>query len=112
MLQDSRLPYVGKHLWGCWNRPELMLQVAFVKKAKVFVHEAEEAIDVFVFGEGLSHVVHLSAVVLAAWVVNKQGSRDRSRARSKINKASVRSAPDGMKLSLDEHLGTLPYGPP
>lgn len=111
LLQDSRFLHVGKHLGGRWNLPELMLQVTFVQKTEMLIDETQETLDVLVFGNGLADVVHLRAIVLAAVILNKQDPRNVRLARSKIGKAAVRRAPDGVKLSFNKHFWALPDGP-
>lgn len=93
------------------NLPNTMLNLAFVEDEKVLVEKANELIDVFVFGEGLSSAVHLRAVVLAAWVAHEQRGRKGRRLRRKVKKPVVRRAPYGVKLSLDKHAGPFSDGP-
>jgi hypothetical protein len=111
VFQRDRLIYVSKHLGGYWNLPELMLQVTFIQKSEIFRAKKEEAIDILVFTEGLSDVIHLYAIVLTAWVWNKQDSRNRKLSRRNIDIVTAWSAPDGMKFGLNEYARTFPDRP-
>lgn len=88
-----------------------MLEVAFVQQPEMLTPEKEESLDILVFGDGLSDVVYLRAVVLSARVFNKEDSRNGEPARYDVDELIVRGAPDGVKLSLDEDLGALPNYP-
>jgi hypothetical protein len=111
VLKGDRLVYVGNHLGCHFNLPELMAQISFVQEPEILGAEKEKAINVLVFTEGLSDVIHLQAIVLSAWVCNKQDSSNRKRSRHNVNIISARSMQNGMKLRFNENFRTLPNRP-
>lgn len=101
-----------EHFGGFIDYPELVLQFSFVEKVEPTVGKFEETVDILVFSESFSDVVHLKARLLSAHIWNKQNSGDRKRSRRKINVPSVRGEPNRMKFSFNENFGTFPNSPP
>ena len=109
-VESCTLSLDRKHLGGFFDFP-LVLKLTFVDEAEPMIRQAKETLDILVFGECLADVINLRAIILSVVVGKKEDSRNRKRPRRKIKIAPVWSAPNCMKLGLDEHLGTLPDSP-
>lgn len=111
LLQGKALLYVGDHLLGGHNLPELMPFVSLVHEAEVFGTDMQELVNVLIFDQRFPDVVNLKAHVLSVSILNEKDARDWNAARGNIKKFPSRSLPNSVKLGLDVNLWSFPDSP-
>lgn len=86
-------------------------QVSRVHDFRAPFREEKEAYDVAVLDQRFADVVNLPALVFCVGVRQERDGRVRHRPGDKVNVLARWTAPNGVKLCLDEYTGPLPNRP-
>lgn len=93
------------------NEAMLIGQIALVHFPMAFFSENDKFFDQWIIGDRLSDIIDLMAFVTTMRVWQEKNLIERKQLRGYVNKGSIWTLPNGMKLRFDKNFAPMPDGP-